>query len=451
MEAIDGYISANQERFLDELRELLRFPSISAQPKHHGDTQACAQWLYQHLADLGCHVQLVDKGGRPVIVAEAGPSDGRSVVIYGHYDVQPEDPLDQWLSPPFEPTLRDGFIYARGATDDKGQLFAHIKALETLLKTQNTLPCRITLIIEGEEESGGHSLARFVREEGASLRPEAVIVSDGTMYDLDTPCLNYGLRGIVTFEFTVRGPDRDVHSGTYGGAIANPALVLAQMLAACVDVRGRILIPGFYDGVDPIENWEKENIDSLGFRPETVLADTGAVAVHGEPNHGLLERLWARPTFEVNGIYGGYQGDHSKTIIPAQATAKVSMRMVPRQDPEAVVARTIAHLRQVCPDTVRLDISEAAAAPPVVFDVKHPILQSARAALRTGFGREPVFTRCGGSIPVVSTFADQWQCPVVLMGLGQDNDGPHSPNERFRIDSFIKGIRASTHLLMDLK
>ncbi len=450
MDATDAYITANRDRFLDELQQLLRFPSISAQPEHHADTLACAQWLSQHLTRIGCRVDMIDKGGRPVLIARAGPAAAGSVVLYGHYDVQPEDPLHQWVSPPFEPRIQDGYIYARGATDDKGQLFAHIKGLETLLKTQTELPCEIILVIEGEEESGGDSLVRFVREEGANLQPIAVVISDGTMYDLDTPSLNYGLRGIVTFEFTVRGADHDVHSGAYGGAIPNPALVLAQILASCVDTRGTVLIPGFYEGVEPMTHWEKQNIEQLGFCDKTILADTGAAALHGEQDYGVLERIWARPTFEVNGLYGGYQGDHSKTIIPSQATAKISMRMVPGQDPGTVVTRTFEHLRQVCPDTVRLEISNYVAAPPVIFDVNDPVLQSARAALHQGFGREPVFTRCGGSIPVVSAFAEQWQCPVVLMGLGQDNDGPHSPNERFRIDSFLKGIRASTFLLMNL-
>lgn len=450
MDTIGSYIRSHQERFLEELQQFLRFPSISAQPNHKQDVEDCARWLQKHLAVLGCQASLVDKGGHPVLIAHAPGQTERRVVIYGHYDVQPEDPLDQWKSPPFEPALRDGHIYARGATDDKGQLFAHIKALEALLKTQEALPSGITFVIEGEEESGGDSLTRYVREEGADLQPELVIISDGTMYDTKTPAINYGLRGILVFECVVEGPNSDVHSGAYGGAIANPAMVMAQLLASCLDSQGRITIPGFYDHVAPMQDWERENIRKLGFDEQTLLADTGSRALFGEFEFSSLERIWARPTFEINGLYGGYQGPHSKTIIPAQATAKVSIRLVPDQDPEQIRTLVFDFLRRNCPDTVRFNIPEFAYGPPVCFDTQHPAFNAARAALRKGFGRDCVFTRCGGSIPVVSTFAQQWDCPILLMGLGQDNDAPHSPNERFKLDSFFKGIKASAHLLLNL-
>lgn len=443
----ETYIEANKERFIEELKELMRIPSVSAQREHDGDMQACAEWLVAHFRSLGLDAQLVDKGGKPIVRAGAKGRSSRRVVIYGHYDVQPEDPVDQWKTPPFEPTIRDGIIYGRGATDDKGQSFAHIKAVESLLKTEGELPCEVIFLLEGEEECGGEALSRYVRDARDELKPDAVIISDSTMYDKDTPAITYGLRGILTSEFTVRGADRDVHSGAYGGAIANPAMVLAHILSACVDPDGKVLIPHFYDDVAPLEEWEAQSIEKLNFDDEAFVAELKVPHLHGEPGHSTLERIWNRPTFEVNGIFGGYTGGGSKTIVPASATAKISVRLVPHQNPQRIRDLIIEHLKSVCPDTVRLEIADFAASPPVLFDVKEPMFQATQEALRKGFGGEPVFIRCGGSIPVVSTFVSQLQCPVILMGLGLDSDGPHSPNEHFNLDSFIRGAKASVHLL----
>lgn len=446
-EKIEAYVSENRERFIEELQELMRFPSVSAQRKHDGDTRACAEWLVAHFQKLGLEASLVDVGGQPIVRAQAKGKTARRVMVYGHYDVQPEDPLDQWQTPPFEPTIRDGILYGRGSTDDKGQFFAHVKAVESLLETDGELPCEVLFLLEGEEESGGDALARYIRQAKDELKPDVVIVSDSTMYDEKTPAITYGLRGMAGFEFTVKGPDRDVHSGAYGGGIANPAMVLAQILAACVAPDGKVLIPHFYDDVAPLEQWESESMARLAFDEKAFVGELNVPRPHGEAGFSTLERIWMRPTFEINGICGGYTKEGAKTIIPASATVKISARLVPHQDPARIAERIAEHVRSVCPDTVRLEMSEFATCPPVLFDVNVPAFRAAEEALRQGFGSEPVFIRCGGSIPVVSTFVEQLGCPVVLMGLGLDSDGPHSPNEHFSLDSFIRGTKAAAHLL----
>jgi len=443
----EAYIDANQERFIEELKEWMRIPSVSAQRAHDGDTRACAEWLVAHFQALGLEASLVEKGGHPIVRALGKGKTARRLMVYGHYDVQPEDPVDQWKTPPFEPTIRDGILYGRGSTDDKGQVFTHIKAVESLLKTDGELPCEVLFLLEGEEECGGESLAHYVKEAKDELKPDVVIVSDSTMYDENTPAITYGLRGMVMFEFTVKGPDRDVHSGAYGGAIANPAMVLAQMLAACVDSGGKVLIPHFYDDVAPLEEWEAESLAKLGFDEQAFVSELNVTRPHGEAGRSTLERIWMRPTFEINGMYGGYTGDGSKTIIPASATAKISCRLVPHQDAARIRDLVSEHIRSICPDTVRLELSDFATSPPVLFDVNDPTFRAAQEALRQGFGSESTFIRCGGSIPVVSQFVEHLGCPVVLMGFGLDSDGPHSPNEHFSLDSFIRGIKSGVHLL----
>jgi len=444
---VEAYIDANRNRFIEELQQWMRFPSVSAQRNHDSDTRACAEWLTDHLKSLGFEAGLVDIGGQPIVRASRKGKSSRCVMIYGHYDVQPEDPLDQWQTPPFEPTIRDGILYGRGATDDKGQVFTHVKAVESLLKTEGQLPCGVVFLLEGEEESGGDALARYVGQVKDELKPDAIVISDSTMYDKNTPAITYGLRGIIAFEFIIRGPAADVHSGAYGGAVANPAMVVAQILAACVSPEGRVLIPRFYDDVAPLQDWERESFRKLNFNDQALARELNVPRLHGEPGFSTLERLWARPTFEVNGIFGGYQGQRSKTIIPATATAKVTCRLVPHQDPARIRDLVFQHIRSICPETVRLEINEFGASPPVLFDVDNPAIRAAQEALRKGFGHDTAFIRCGGSIPVVSTFVEQLGCPVILMGFGLDSDRPHGPNEHFSLDSFIRGTKAAAHLL----
>ncbi len=444
---IESYIDANRSRFIEELKQWMRFPSVSAQRDHDADTRACAEWLRDHLKGLGFEAQLVDIGGQPIVRASKKGKSPRRVMIYGHYDVQPEDPIDQWETPPFEPTVKGDTLYGRGATDDKGQVFTHVKAVESLIKTEGQLPCEVIFLLEGEEESGGDALGRYVEQARAELKPDAIIISDTTMYDKDTPAITYGLRGIVAFEFTVKGPSTDVHSGAYGGAIANPAMVVAQILSQCVSRDGKVLIPHFYDDVAPLEDWERDCFRKLNFDEKGLARELDVPRLHGEPGYSALERLWARPTFEINGIFGGYQGQRSKTIIPASATAKLSIRLVPHQDPDRIRDLAFEHIRSVCPDTVRLELTPFGASPPVLFDVNNPMIRASQEALRHGYGREAVFIRCGGSIPVVNTFVEQLGCPVILMGFGLDSDRPHGPNEHFSLDSFIRGTKAAAALL----
>jgi acetylornithine deacetylase/succinyl-diaminopimelate desuccinylase-like protein len=444
---VEAYIDANQDRFVEELKEFMRIPSVSAQRQHDGDTRAAAQWAADHLGKIGFDAGLVDIGGKPIVRALKKGKSAKRVLIYGHYDVQPEDPVNEWKTPPFEPTVRDGILYGRGATDDKGQVFTHFKAAESLLKTEGELPCEVIFLMEGEEESGGDALPRYISQAKDELKVDAVVVSDSTMYDANTPALTYGLRGILALEFTVRGPHSDVHSGAYGGGVANPTMVLAQILAACVSPEGKVLVPHFYDDVVPLQDWERESFRKLNFDDAALAKELNVPRLHGEPGYNTLERLWARPTFEVNGIFGGYQGQRSKTIIPASATAKITCRLVSNQDPARIRDLVVEHIRAVCPKTVRLQIEDYAASPPVLFDVNNPTIRAAQEALKKGFDRETVFIRCGGSIPVVSTFVEQLGCPVVLMGFGLDSDGPHSPNEHFSLDSFRRGTKAAAHLL----
>jgi acetylornithine deacetylase/succinyl-diaminopimelate desuccinylase-like protein len=447
---VEAYIDANSDRFIEELKQFMRFPSVSAQRAHDDDTRVCAEWIKDHLAALGFEARLVDIGGQPIVRALGGGDSSKRVMIYGHYDVQPEDPVDEWQTPPFEPTVRDNILYGRGATDDKGQVFTHVKAVESLIKTEGKLPCEVLFLLEGEEESGGDALARYVEQAREELRPDVIVVSDSTMYDEHTPALTYGLRGIIAFELTVKGPNADVHSGAYGGAIANPAMVVAQILAQCVSPEGKVLVPGFYDDVAPLEDWERESYRKLNFNDEALAKELSVPRLHGEPGYSTLERLWARPTFEVNGLFGGYQGQRSKTIIPASATAKVTCRLIAHQDPARISDLVFKHIRDVCPDTVSLDITNLAASPPVLFDVNSPAIRAAREALRQGFGHETAFIRCGGSIPVVSTFVEQLGCPVVLMGFGLDSDRPHGPNEHFSLDSFLRGTKSAAALLRSI-
>ncbi len=443
-----AYIDANKARFIEELGEFLRFPSISSQSAHANDVMDCARWLKNHLEHIGLEARLIESGGHPIVEAvRCGKGSGQSnrrLILYGHYDVQPVDSSDRWQSPPFTATIRDGFIYGRGATDDKGQLFAHVKAVESLIRTCGQLPCDVRFLIEGEEESGGTSLQNYVKAEKANLAADATVISDTAMYDERTPAITYGLRGLLGMEITVRVANRDLHSGAFGGAIGNPGVALAQMIAACMGPGGNVLIPGFYNQVRPLEDWEKQNIRQLGFDENKLLSEVGSAAGFGEKGHPALERMWARPTFDVNGLLGGYTGNGIKTVIPSRASAKISMRLVPDQQPQTVFELVAQYIKSKCPAFARVEIEgPSSATPPVLFDVGNPAIQVAKEALKFGFGAEPVFIRCGGSIPVANTFWQELRKPVVLMGFGLDSDGAHSSNERFKIESFINGAKTS--------
>ena len=448
MEKAIAYIDANRNRFIAELQDLLRFPSISSQRPHDGDVIECARWLQNHLTKLGLDARLIETQGHPIVEAKGQGQSKRNLILYGHYDVQPVDSQNAWQTPPFDPVIRDGYIIARGTSDDKGQFFAHVKAVESILKTTGRLPCNIRFLLEGEEECGGDSLKKYVEAEKAKLGADAVVISDTSMYDEHTPALTYALRGLVGMEVTVRIGARDLHSGAFGGAVGNPALALAHIIEACIGVDGRVHIPGFYDQIRPLEEWERRSMKSLGFDETTLVRETGAKAAFGEADFSILERMWARPTFDVNGLVGGYTDKGMKTIIPASVSAKITMRLVPDQEPDRVFHRVADYIRSHCPPFADVDIvGPYSSAPPVQFDVKDPVIEVARQALQFGFGGNPVFIRCGGSIPVASTFWQELRKPVVLMGFGLDSDGAHSSNEQFKVESFINGAKTSAFFL----
>lgn len=444
------YIEKNSQRFIEELKSFLRFESVSAQTIHKKDVVKCALWLKDHFAAMGLDAGIIENGGNPIVRAKTAGGSSKRLIIYGHYDVQPPEPLAEWVTPPFEPVVRDGKIYGRGATDDKGQLFAHIKGIETVLKTRGPLPCEVMFLIEGEEECGGHSLADYVKANKADLAPYAVVVSDGTMYNGNRPAIAYGLRGTIGFDFTVKGPNQDLHSGSFGGAVPNPAVALANILAKCVDANGNVLIPGFYDDVAEMQQWEQENLRRLAFDDAAFCQKAGIKKVLGGPDIPTLAKMWARPTFEINGIFGGYTGQGGKTIIPSQATAKISVRLVPNQKPEKLAGMIIEYIKSVCPDNVSLEFVGPGWSAPVLFDVSHPVFKAAQEALKAGFGNEPVYIREGGSIPVAETFWRELDAPVLLMGFGSEFDGAHSPNEHFGLDNFIGAVKTSVSLIENI-
>ena len=444
------YIQQNKDRFLEELKELLRFPSVSTQDSHKKDMADCVEWLKQHFKSLGLEAEVIESEGLPIVQAKTSGQSSKRLIIYGHYDVQPEDPIEQWNSKPFEPEIRDGYIFARGASDDKGQFFAHVKALEAILKTGN-LPCEVIFLVEGEEESGGKVLAKYISQQKENLDCDAVIVSDSNMYNETIPAITYGIRGIVGLEVTVKGANVDVHSGQFGGAVGNPIFALANILSKCQSADGKVNIPGFYDDVKKLTDWERENIKKLNYDDNGLLERFGLKNTFGSADISTLEKLWMLPSFDINGIYGGYSGQGSKTIIPSAATAKITMRLVPDQKPDKIGNLVADYIKSICPDFVDIEIDGPSfCAEPVRFDVNDPMLKAGAEALKKGFGAEAVFIGCGGSIPVVSDFWQQLKKPVVLMGFGLDSDAVHSPNENFKIENFINAIKASAHFLANM-
>jgi acetylornithine deacetylase/succinyl-diaminopimelate desuccinylase-like protein len=444
------YIARNRGRFLDELKTLVRFPSVSAQPEHKRDLLACANWLITHFHRAGLDAKLHATKGHPIIVARTlhtPRSHAPTVLIYGHYDVQPPEPFELWQTPPFEPTVRGGKLFGRGASDNKGQFFAHVKAVESVLKTNTPLPANVVFLIEGEEEVGSACLSRFVRQHAKQLRADYVVVSDTGMFAKDVPTITYGTRGIAALEIRVDGPARDLHSGVFGGSVANPALVLARLLADCVEGQGRIVVPGFYDDVQPLRPWERREFSRLRFDDKAYARFLGVPALTGESGYSTLERRWVRPTFEINGIYGGYQGSGSKTIVPAWAGAKITCRLVPHQKPEKIARLITRHLRRLCPKSVRLTITAQHHSPTFLASTKGRGAAAAARALEKAFGRKPVFVREGGSLPVLDDFKRYLRGEIILVGLGLPDDNWHSPNEKMDLNNFYRGIRMSAELL----
>ena len=455
MQAVLNYLAQNKSRSITELCEYVRFPSVSAQPQHRQDLRACAEWVVKHCRAIGLEARLCPTKGNPIVVAKTprARSPGarrRHFVVYGHYDVQPPEPLDLWKSPPFEPRVANGALFGRGASDNKGQNLAHLKAVEAYLKTGTKLPCDITFVIEGEEEVGSSSLAAFLREHRAELACDAIVISDTGMPTPKHPALTYALRGIAAFEVTLHGPARDLHSGIFGGTVDNPAMALCQLLGKLRDKDGRVAVPGFYQGVQPLSAYERKQFVRLPFNASEYQKFLGVPKLFGERGFTPLEQRSARPTLEINGLTSGYQGEGSKTIVPAWARAKITVRLVPNQDPAQVIKQFQQHLEMLYPPTVRLEIKSGHGAEPYLVSPTSPQAQAALRALKLAFGCEPVLMREGGSIPIVNEFKKILRADALLLGLALPDDNAHSPNEKFDLGCFAKGQLMSAYLWQEL-
>ena len=442
------HIQTHRDRYLRELADFLAIPSISSSPSHAGEVRRCAEWTASEMRRIGLeNVELIETGGHPAIYGDWLHAEGApTILFYGHYDVQPVDPVELWDSPPFEATVRDGAIYARGAADDKGQVFMHLKAIEAHLSNGGRLPVNMKLLIEGEEEVGSANLDQVIRDHKERLKADVVVISDSAMFDHGVPSICYSLRGLVYFQIDLRGTSSDLHSGVFGGAVANPAMVLAQVLAQMKDKGGRVKIPGFYDDVRPLSEEERAAWRQLPFNEKKYRKDLGAPKLFGESGYSVLERVWARPTFEVNGILSGFTGEGSKTVIPAVAMAKVSMRLVPDQDPDRIADLFEAYVKKVTPKTVEVKVTRMHGGKPWITGYDSAFVRAAGRAIEQGFGKAPVFCREGGSIPVVSTFKEELGLPAVLFGVGLPDENAHAPNERLDLDNFHNGVLASAFL-----
>lgn len=451
MKALDDYLTQHAADFENDLCELLRIPSVSADSRFRPDVRRAAEWVAGQFRSLGLDTELFETGGHPIVVAQTPQTPGApTVLVYGHYDVQPPDPLDEWISPPFEPTRRNGNLYARGATDDKGQMLTHVKSVEAWLKTEGRLPVNVKFLIEGEEEVGSAHLDEFIARQRQRLACDVVVISDTCQFGPGQPAITYGLRGIAYFELRLTGPKQDLHSGSFGGAVGNPANALVRMLAALVNERGQVQIPGFYDDVVPLTPDERARFAELGFNDEDFMRQIGVDALAGEAGYTSLERRWARPSYDINGLWGGYQGEGSKTVLPARAGAKFSFRLVPRQDPAKIHQALAATLDKACPPGIKMELIASHGAPGSLVPLDSPFVQAAARAIEQGFGRRPVFIREGGSIPVLATFKEQLGVDTLLLGWGLNDDNAHSPNEKFNLADFHRGIRASAYLLREL-
>ncbi|MCX2482991.1 dipeptidase [Pedobacter sp. MR2016-24] len=441
MQEIKKYVEDNKQRFLDELFVLLRFPSVSADPKYKADVLKTADFVAEKLKEAGADkVEVCETAGYPIIYGEKLIDEKLpTVLIYGHYDVQPADPLELWDTPPFEPTVRDGKIYARGSADDKGQFYMHVKAFELMMQT-NTLACNVKFMIEGEEEVGSSNLGIFVKDNAERLKADVVLISDTSMISMENPSIETGLRGLAYMEVEVVGPNRDLHSGVYGGAVANPATILCKMIASLHDENNHITIPEFYDKVIELTEEEKAALNSAPFELDAYKKDLGIDAEWGEKGYSTLERTGTRPTLEVNGIWSGYIGEGAKTVLPSKANAKISMRLVPHQSSEEIAAIFQKHFESIAPEFVKVKVMSHHGGEPVVTPTDSTAYRAAEKAILDSFGKKPIPTRGGGSIPIVALFEDVLGIKSVLFGFGLDSDALHSPNEKYDIYNYYKGI-----------
>lgn len=452
MNPILDHINSRRDDYVTQLKQFLAIPSISALPEHAGDVRRCAEWCTDEMRRIGLgNVRLFETAGHPIVYGEwLGAPGAPTLLFYGHYDVQPVDPIELWETPPFEASVREGAIYARGSADDKGQIFMHFKAIEAHLAAGGALPINVKVILEGEEEVGSAHLDTFIAEHKDLLAADVVVISDSPMFDRDVPSICYGLRGLAYFQIDLRGSSTDLHSGSYGGAVANPAMVLAQLLAQMKDKGGRIKIPGFYDAVVDLTPEEKAEFAKLPFNEKRWAKEIGLPKPFGESGFSTLERKWARPTFEVNGLLAGFTGEGAKTVIPAVAMAKVSMRLVPNQDPATIGKQFEAYLKKIAPKTVEVKVTHMHGGRPWTTGFDNAWVQAAGRAIEQGFGRSPVFVREGGSIPVVSTFQEVLGLPSVLFGIGLPGENAHAPNEWLDLGNFHNGVLAAAYLYDEL-
>jgi acetylornithine deacetylase/succinyl-diaminopimelate desuccinylase-like protein len=451
MPTVEQYLADNAGRFESELCELLRIPSISAIGEHRNDIERAADWVLRQFQSLGFRTEKITTPGNPLVFAASPAVAGApTVLVYGHYDVQPVDPLDEWTTPPFEPTRRGDNLYARGATDDKGQMFTHIKSAEAWLKTEGRLPVNLKYLIEGEEEVSSGNLFPFIEKEHEKLACDVAVISDSSQFAAGRPAITYGLRGIAYYELRLTGPKQDLHSGTFGGAVTNPAGALCRLISSLVDKQGKIQVPGFYDDVVPLTDQERQQFAALQFDESAFKRQIGVEGLSGEEGFSTLERRWARPTCDVNGLTSGYQGEGAKTVLPARASAKFSFRLVPSQQPKKISAALERFLRNQLPPGVTMELIDFHGAPGVVVPLDSPHMAAAIRAIERSFGKKPVFMREGGSIPIVTTFRQELGVDTLLLGWGLDDDNAHSPNEKFNLPDFHRGIKASAYLWAEL-
>jgi acetylornithine deacetylase/succinyl-diaminopimelate desuccinylase-like protein len=451
VENVIKYIESNYDKYVDELKDFLRIPSISTLSDHKPHMQKAAKFVAGKLEDAGMNrVEIFQTEGHPIIYGEWLGAPGKpTVLIYGHYDVQPVDPVELWDNDPFDPVIKNGKIFARGATDDKGQMYVHIKSVEAYFKTIGHLPLNVKFLIEGEEEIGSNNLTPFLKQKSEMLKSDAVLISDTALFSPGIPTLTYGLRGLAYMEVEVTGPNRDLHSGTFGGAVDNPINVLAQMISKLQDKDGRINIPGFYDDVLKLTKKERENFKALKFKEKDFAKSIGLKELKGEKGYSTLERIWARPTLDCNGIFGGWTGQGAKTVLPSKATAKISMRLVPDQEPKKIAKLFEKHIKKLAPSTVKVVVKDLHGGFPVMTSLDDPATKAASKAMSKAFGKKTVFMREGGSIPIVVDFAKILKASPVLMGLGLNTENLHSPNEHFDLNHFKLGIKSSAYFFSE--
>lgn len=452
MQSLLSFVEGNKDRYLGELKDFLAIPSVSTSPEHTSDIRSCAEWLADHMRRVGLqNVQVFPTAGHPIVYADWLNAPGKpTVLLYGHYDVQPPEPLELWTSPPFEATIRDGRLYARGSADDKGQVFIHLKSIEAYLKNGGELPVNLKLLIEGEEEIGSEHLETFVRDHKELLKGDLVLISDSSMFAKGVPSICYGLRGLAYVQIDLVGPNKDLHSGSFGGTVHNPIQALTEIIAQLHDKNGKVSIPGFYAGVLKLSKKERDAYRKLPWSDAKYARELGVAKLYGEKGFTTLERVWARPTLECNGIWGGFTGEGAKTVLPSKASAKISMRLVPNQSSARAAKLFEKHIRKIAPKTVKITVRNLHGGEPAITPIDSPGVRAAVAALEKGFGKKPLYQREGGSIPIVVQFKQLLGLDTVLLGFGLPDENAHAPDEFINLDNFYGGIRTSVHFFNEL-